>query len=77
MYKINNGNGTLGRLIQDTTLAGNLDETLINLKNSSKGLDENMNALKHTFLLRGYFNRKAREEAAEKKALEKTDKKKI
>ena len=77
MNKINNGNGTLGRLIQDTTLARNLDETLINLKNSSKGLDENMNALKHTFLLRGYFNRKAREEASEKKALEKKDKKKI
>jgi phospholipid/cholesterol/gamma-HCH transport system substrate-binding protein len=71
MAKINKGNGTLGRLIRDTTLAGNLDETLINLKNSSKGLDENMTALKHTFLLRGYFKRKAREEAARKKALEK------
>jgi len=43
-----------------------LDETLINLKNSSKGLDENMTALKHTFLLRGYFKRKAREEAKAK-----------
>jgi len=66
MDKINNGNGTLGHLIQDTTLAGNLDETLINLKNSTKGLDENMNALKHNFLFRGYFKRKAREEAAQK-----------
>jgi len=75
MTKINTGNGTLGRLIRDTTLAGNLDETLVNLKNSSKGLDENMTALKHTFLLRGYFKKKAREEAAQKKALDKTDKK--
>ena len=75
MHKINNGNGTLGMLIQDTTLAGNLDKTLINLKNSSKGLDENMNALKQNFLFRGYFRRKAREDAATKKASEKTDKK--
>ncbi len=73
MSKINNGNGTLGHLIQDTTLAGNLDETLINLKNGSKGLDENMNALKHSFLFRGYFRRKARDEAARKKASEKTN----
>ncbi|MFY9151916.1 MAG: hypothetical protein WAO52_07880, partial [Prolixibacteraceae bacterium] len=68
MTKINSGTGTLGRLIQDTTIARNLDQTIINLKKSSKGLDENMNAAKHNFLLRGYFNKKARE--AEKKAAE-------
>jgi phospholipid/cholesterol/gamma-HCH transport system substrate-binding protein len=72
MTKINKGNGTLGRLISDTTFAENLDEALINLKNSSKGLDENMIALKHTFLLKGYFRKQTREEAAKKKTLEKT-----
>jgi phospholipid/cholesterol/gamma-HCH transport system substrate-binding protein len=75
MNKINNGNGTLGRLIQDTAFSGNLNETMINLKNGSKGLDENMTALKHTIFLRGYFKNKARAEAAQKKALEKTNKK--
>jgi phospholipid/cholesterol/gamma-HCH transport system substrate-binding protein len=73
MTKINKGNGTLSRLIRDTTLAGNLDETLVNLEKSSKGLDENMTALKHTFFLRGYFKKKAREKATQKKALEKAD----
>lgn len=68
MTKINSGTGTLGRLIQDTTIAKNLNQTIINLKQSSRGLDENMNAAKHNFLLRGYFNKKARE--AEKKAAE-------
>jgi phospholipid/cholesterol/gamma-HCH transport system substrate-binding protein len=33
---------------------------MINLRNSSKGLNENMNAAKENFLLRGYFNRKAK-----------------
>lgn len=66
MTKINSGDGTLGRLIQDTTIAQNIDQTIINLKKSSKGLDENMEAAKHNFLLKGYFNKKAR--VAEKKA---------
>ncbi len=60
MININSGNGTLGRLIQDSTIADNLDRTIINLRKSSKGLDENMNAAKENFLLKGYFNRKER-----------------
>ena len=61
MVKINSGNGTLGRLIQDSTIAENIDKTIINLRKSSKGLDENMNAAKSNFLLKGYFNRKTRQ----------------
>jgi phospholipid/cholesterol/gamma-HCH transport system substrate-binding protein len=64
MVKINSGNGTLGRLIQDSTIAENINSTIVNLKNSSKGLNENMNAAKENFLLKGYYNRKTK--AAEK-----------
>ncbi len=79
MMKINGGEGTLGRLVQDTTLAENLDKTILNLRRGSKSLDENMTAAKHNFLLRGYFKKQAKEkakkkeeaqEAAEKKAKE-------
>ncbi len=66
MLKINGGNGTLGKLIQDTTIAENLNQTIVNIKKSSKGLDENMEAAKHNFLFRGYFNKKRK--AAEQKA---------
>ncbi|MHC1776528.1 MAG: MlaD family protein [Lentimicrobium sp.] len=66
MIKINSGSGTLGRLISDSTIAENLNQTIVNLKKSSKGLDENMNAAKDNFLLKGFFNKKKR--AAEKKA---------
>lgn len=65
MIKINKGKGTLGRLIQDTTIAQNFNQTMVNLKKSSKGLDENMEAAKHNFLLKGYFNKRAK--AAQKK----------
>jgi len=73
MVKVNSGTGTLGRLIRDSTIAGNLNQTMQNLESSSKGLDENMNAAKENFLFKGYFNRKAKAEekkkddAAEKK----------
>ncbi len=68
MFNINEGEGTLGRLIQDTTIARNIDQTILNLKKSSKGLDENMEAAKHNFLFKGFFNKKKRE--AERKARE-------
>ncbi len=63
MTQINSGEGTLGMLIRDSTTANTLTETLTNLKESSQGLNENMEALKHNFLFRGYFRRKAKAEA--------------
>lgn len=64
MTKVNSGSGTLGRFIQDSTIAENINQTIMNLRKSSKGLDENMNAAKENFLFRGYYKRK--EKAAEK-----------
>ena len=66
--KINGGEGTLGRLIQDKKMAANIDQTLINMRNSSKNLNENMEAAKQNFLLRGYFRKKEKEAAKAKEA---------
>jgi phospholipid/cholesterol/gamma-HCH transport system substrate-binding protein len=71
MININQGNGTLGRLIQDSTIAENINKTIINLRKSSKGLDENMNAAKSNFLLKGYFNKKERQ--AQKDSIKKSE----
>ena len=60
MIKVNSGKGTLGRLIRDSTLAKDITQTIVNIRKSSKGLDENMKAVKHNFFLKGYFNKKAR-----------------
>jgi phospholipid/cholesterol/gamma-HCH transport system substrate-binding protein len=73
MTKVNSGSGTLGRFIQDTTIAENINQTIVNLKKSSQGLDENMNAAKENFLFRGYFKRKVR--AAEKIKVDSAEKK--
>jgi phospholipid/cholesterol/gamma-HCH transport system substrate-binding protein len=73
---INGGKGTLGRLIQDPTMAENVNQTIVNLKKSSKGLNENMNAAKDNFLLRGYFKKKEKaEQKAEQKAKDSTEQK--
>jgi phospholipid/cholesterol/gamma-HCH transport system substrate-binding protein len=73
MFNINQGDGTLGRLIQDSSIAENINRTIINLRKSSKGLDENMNAAKSTFLLKGYYKRQARRaERAKQDSLKKT-----
>ena len=74
LVKINSGNGTLGRLIQDESLAENLNQTMNNLRKSSAGLNENMEAAKGNFFLRGYFKKK--EKAAQKKKDELAEKRK-
>ena len=67
LIQVNSGNGTIGRLLQDSTIADNINETIINLKRSTQGLDENMEAAKHNILLKGYFKDKEREEEKRKK----------
>ena len=75
LYKINNGEGTLGKLINDESIANNIDQTIVNLKSSTKGLNENMEAAKHNFLLRGYFKKKEKAAKEKKeKAAEKAEK---
>jgi phospholipid/cholesterol/gamma-HCH transport system substrate-binding protein len=75
MMKINSGQGTVGALINDTTMAGNLNQTIINLMQSSQGLDENMEALKHNFFFRGYYRRMERAETRRIRDEEKLEKK--
>jgi phospholipid/cholesterol/gamma-HCH transport system substrate-binding protein len=72
LYTINQGHGTLGKLLRDTVIAEDIGQTIVNLKKSSKGLEENMEAAKHNFLLKGYFKKKERE----KERLEKEQEKK-
>ena len=65
-YSINNGEGAMNKLLTDKGFASKLDATMSNLQTSTKGLSENMEAAKHNFLLRGYFNKKEKEAEKEK-----------
>ncbi|MFA9213915.1 MAG: MlaD family protein [Candidatus Methylacidiphilales bacterium] len=55
---IRSGKGTIGKLFMDTVFAENLDKTIINVKQGTKGFKQNMDAAKSSFLLRGFFKKK-------------------
>lgn len=74
LFNLNEGKGAIGRLLKDTSIATNLDETMENLKESSEGLNENMKAAKNSFLLKGYFKKKEREKQQQQKEEEQNNK---
>jgi len=49
-----------GVLLHDEQTGTNLKATISNLDSSSKKLDKDLEALQHTFLLRGYFRKEAK-----------------
>jgi phospholipid/cholesterol/gamma-HCH transport system substrate-binding protein len=49
-------------LLTDTAFSANVQQSMANIKSASKRLDEDMEALKHNFLTRGYFRKQAKEE---------------
>jgi len=63
LQKINGGAGTVGTLINDTVSANHLKKSLENIENSSRNFNQNMEALKHNFLLRGYFKKQEKKKA--------------
>jgi phospholipid/cholesterol/gamma-HCH transport system substrate-binding protein len=66
--QLNSTDNTLGMLLNDEEVGQEFKSVIQNLNNSSQKLDENLEALKHNFLLRGYFRKKAKREAKEAKA---------
>lgn len=60
---MNNGKGALSKLVSDEKFGAKLDSTMTNLQLGTKGLNENMEAAKENFLLKGYFNKKKKAEA--------------
>jgi len=61
-YKMNSSESVVGTLLTDTNFANNLkslirnaNETTANLEQGSFSFSQNMEALKHNFLFKGYF----------------------
>jgi phospholipid/cholesterol/gamma-HCH transport system substrate-binding protein len=53
--KIDGGQGTLGAMVNDQTVYRNLNATLSQAVAGATSFSENMEALKHNFLLKGFF----------------------
>ena len=68
--KIDSGQGTVGALVNDKQLYGNLEQTTTTLHDTMlqaqtgvTDFQENMEALKHNFLLSGYFKKRGYEDS--------------
>ena len=70
--KIDQGQGTVGALINDKKIYGDLDQTMTGLRDTTaeaqagvSDFRENMQALKHNFFLRGFFRNRGYENSSE------------
>jgi len=70
--KINSGQGTAGALVNDKTLYNNLEQTsgamhntMMQAEAGATDFQENMEALKHNFFLRGYFKSRGYEDSTD------------
>jgi phospholipid/cholesterol/gamma-HCH transport system substrate-binding protein len=65
VLNIKNGDGAINYLSNDPNLVKKIDSTMTNLNKATILLNEDLEAMKHSFLLRGYFKK---QEKAKKKA---------
>jgi phospholipid/cholesterol/gamma-HCH transport system substrate-binding protein len=63
----NSSEGTYNYIVKDTALVNNLKSTLKNINEGTDKFNQNMEALKHNFLTRGYFRKLERQEKKEAK----------
>lgn len=63
--KIDQGEGTIGSLINDKRMYNQATAATAQAKAGAMAFDENMQALSHNFLLKGFFNRRGYENSAD------------
>ncbi len=59
---LRDGEGALNYIMQDTSFVNNLDSAIRNTEEGSEKFDEIMEAIKQSFLFRGYFRKQERRE---------------
>lgn len=62
---LNSGKGVLNSLLKDSTIVIKLNTSLDNIQEGTDKFNESMEALKHNFLLRGYFRRQEKKKSKE------------
>ena len=67
---IKDGKGAINYLSNDPKLVKKIDSTMININEASFRLNENLEALKHNFLFRGYFRKQEKAKLKEQKKQE-------
>jgi phospholipid/cholesterol/gamma-HCH transport system substrate-binding protein len=60
---VEEGPGTVNLVLKDTAVSGNIRRTLANVEKGTASFNENMEAMKHNFLFKGYFKKQEKEKA--------------
>jgi len=55
--EVNEGKGSIHAILKDTSVTILLEKSMNNIETGTKGFSDNMEALKHNFLFRGYFRK--------------------
>jgi phospholipid/cholesterol/gamma-HCH transport system substrate-binding protein len=63
----NSSEGAFNYIVNDTTLVNSLKSTLQNINEGTDKFNQNMEALKHNFLIRGYFRKLERQKEKEER----------
>ena len=64
---LNSEKGALNYVVKDTTFVNHLDESMENIEEATFRFNQNMEALKHNILFRGYFRKLERQKAREER----------
>jgi phospholipid/cholesterol/gamma-HCH transport system substrate-binding protein len=68
-HDLDSGRGVVHTLLKDSTLSKKLQSSLENIQKGTDGFNQNMEALKHNFLLRGYFRKQEKKKEQEDKKI--------
>lgn len=68
--EFNSSEGAFNYIVKDTSLVNSLKSTLDNINEGTDKFNQNMEALKHNFLFRGYFRKLERQEKKDKNVKE-------
>lgn len=61
LTQVKEGPGLTGSIMNDSTMVYSLEESLENIRQGTESFSENMEAMKHNFLFRGYFKKLEKE----------------
>lgn len=67
---VNNGKGAVNVLLKDSLLSQKLNKSVSNIEEGTASFNESMEALKHNFLLRGYFRKQEKKRKKDAVALQ-------
>jgi phospholipid/cholesterol/gamma-HCH transport system substrate-binding protein len=66
-YRLRDSSNLAGVVFQDQKTAANLRTAVENIQSGTKKFDENMEALQHNFLFRGFFRKRAKQQQQQQK----------